>query len=121
MGTVLILQLGCSLVKQHLKAREPVLGEVEMFILMDAIMNAYRVRPWLQLWGGLGASTVFKGEQSLRQPWALGTHTSPHNLPAHRNGSEDLEITAREISHHMPLITCPLFTVFKPRTSNAAE
>lgn len=51
MGTVLVLQLGCSLVKQHLKARELVLGEVEMFILMDAIMNAYRGRPWLR-WGG---------------------------------------------------------------------
>ena len=51
MGNVLILQLGCSLVKEHLKARELVLGEVEMFILMDAIMNAYRVRPWLR-WGG---------------------------------------------------------------------
>ena len=39
-----------------------------------------------------------------------------HNLPAHTE--KDLEITTREISHHMPLITCPLFTVFKPWTSN---
>lgn len=112
MGTVLILQLGCSLVKQHLKARELVLGEVEMFILMDAIMNAYRVRPWLPL-GGLGASTVLKESSHCGSPGRLA-RTPPHNLPAHRNGSEDLEITAREISHHMPLITCPLFTVFKP-------
>lgn len=78
MGTVLILQLGCSLVKQHLKARELVLGEVEMFILMDAIMNAYRVRPWLR-WGGALCQHGFKGEQSLQQPWALGTQSSPQS------------------------------------------
>lgn len=110
MGTVLILQLGCSLVKQHLKARELVLGEVEMFILMDAIMNAYRVRPWLR-WGGLCASMVLKESSHCSSPGRLARRVL-HNLPAHRNGSKDLEITTREISHHMPLITCPLFTVF---------
>lgn len=47
--------------------------------------------------------------------------SSPQSLSAHRNGSKDLEITTREISHHMPLITCPLFTVFKPWTSNTAN
>lgn len=63
---------------------------------------------------GLCASVVLKGEQPLQQPWALGTLSSPQSLGTHRNGSEDLEITTREISHQMPLITCPLFTIFKP-------
>lgn len=84
MGTVLVLQLRCSLVKQHLKARELVLGEVEMFILMDAIMNAYRGRPWLRQGGGALCQHGFKGEQSLQQPRALGTQSSPQSPGTHK-------------------------------------
>lgn len=70
--------------------------------------------------GGLCASMVLKESSHCSSPGRLARRVL-HNLPAHRNGSEDLEITTREISHHMLLITCPLFTVFKPWTSNTAN
>lgn len=63
--------------------------------------------------GGLGASMVLKENSHCSSPGRLA-HRAPHNLLVHTNGTKDLEITAREISHHMLLITCPLFTVFKP-------
>lgn len=40
--------LAYGLVKRHLKAKGLVRRDFAMFILMDAIMNAYRVRPWLR-------------------------------------------------------------------------
>lgn len=116
METVLIFQLVCTLVKRQLKAGEQVLGEVEMFILMDAIMNAYGLGPWLLI--GAVCQHGFKGEQSMQQPWALGTQSALKSPGAHK-WQQDPEITTREISHHKPLITSPLFTFQK--TSNVVK
>lgn len=69
---------------------------------------------------GLCASMVLKENSHCSSPGRLARRAL-HNLLVHTNGTKDLEITAREISHHMLLITCPLFTVFKPRTSNASH
>lgn len=74
------MQLGCSLVKQHLKARELVLGEVEMFILMDAIMNAYE--SGLGFDRGLCASMVLKESSHCSSPGRLACRVL-HNLSAH--------------------------------------
>lgn len=71
-------------------------------------------------WGGLCASMVLKENSHCSSPGRLARRAL-HNLLVHTNGTKDLEITAREISHHMLLITCPLFTVFKPWTSNTSH